>query len=114
MLYGVLAIVIWMSARNARLTEQSRRAALEELDRFFDDSSDLLATATAGGYFVRINPAWTTALGYDVAELRPSIIDLSTRPTSRRRTTSHRQVGAGQTVVNFRTVSDIGTVRIGG
>ena len=70
MLYGVLAIVIWMSARNARVMEESRRVALEELDRFFDDSSDLLATATAGGYFVRINPAWTTALGYDVAELR--------------------------------------------
>ena len=103
MLYGVLAIVIWMSARNARLTEQSRRAALEELDRFFDDSSDLLATATAGGYFVRINPAWTTALGYDVAELRSRPIIDFVHPADVEATNRelHRQVGAGQTVVNF-------------
>ena len=103
MLYGVLAIVIWMSARNARVMEQSRRVALEELDRFFDDSSDLLATATAGGYFVRINPAWTTALGYDVAELRSRPIIDFVHPADVEATNRelHRQVSAGQTVVNF-------------
>ena len=102
-LYGVLAIVIWLSARNARVTEQSRRAALEELDRFFEVSSDLLATANAAGFFVRLNPAWTTLLGYDVAELyslpfvdfvHPDDIEATIRETQ-------RQVVAGEPIAHF-------------
>ena len=102
-LYGVLAIVIWLSARNARLTEQSRQAALEELDRFFEVSSDLLATASAAGFFVRLNPAWTTLLGYDVAELcsmpfvefvHPDDVEATNREVQ-------RQVGAGEPVAKF-------------
>ena len=48
---------------SARRTELDRVAALEERDRFFDVSMDLLVTASADGYFVRLNPAWTTTLG---------------------------------------------------
>ncbi len=64
-----LAAVIWQTARSARRVEAARLAAREERDRFFDVSSDLLATARADGYFVRLNPAWQTTLGYDLAEL---------------------------------------------
>lgn len=38
--------------------------------RFFLQSLDLLATADPKGYFVELNPAWTTALGYSLEELR--------------------------------------------
>jgi EAL domain-containing protein (putative c-di-GMP-specific phosphodiesterase class I) len=102
MLYGVLAIVIWMSARNARVTEQSRRAALEELDRFFDDSSTFWRPPppadTSSG-----SPCVTTALGYDVAELRSRPIIDFVHPADVEATNRelHRQVRAGQTVVNF-------------
>lgn len=65
-----LAAVIWQSARSMRRTEAARLAALEERDGFFDLSTDLMATASADGYFVRLNPAWRATLGYDLAELR--------------------------------------------
>lgn len=38
--------------------------------RFFDLSLDLLATANVDGYFVDLNPMWTTTLGYSLDELR--------------------------------------------
>lgn len=64
-----LAAVIWQTARSARWVEAARLAAREERDRFFDVSSDLLATARADGYFVRLNPAWQATLGYDLEDL---------------------------------------------
>ena len=66
---ALLAVAIWQGTRSARRTERDRMAALEERDRFFDVSKDLLVTASGAGSFVRLNPAWTTVLGYDVDEL---------------------------------------------
>lgn len=102
-LYGVLASVIWLSARHARLTEQSRAAALEELGTFFEVSTDLIATASADGYFVRLNPAWTSTLGYDTAELcsRPVIEFIHPDDVEATRHETERQITAGQSVANF-------------
>jgi PAS domain S-box-containing protein len=102
-LYGVLASVIWLAARHARLTENSRQAALEELDTFFDVSNDLLATASAEGYFVRLNPAWTATLGYDLDELcsRPFIDFVHPDDVEATKLESERQIAAGESVVNF-------------
>lgn len=54
---------------------EQRRRAEAKLLRYFDASLDLLATSDASGRFQRVNPAWTTALGYAPAELlaRPFI-----------------------------------------
>jgi PAS domain S-box-containing protein len=47
---------------------QERLAALER-HQFFELSVDLLCTASLDGYFRRVNPAFQTTLGHDVAEL---------------------------------------------
>jgi PAS domain S-box-containing protein len=49
-----------------------RKWAAEELDRFFRLSLDLFCVATFDGFFVRLNPAWETVLGYKEDELRKS------------------------------------------
>ncbi len=38
--------------------------------RFFDQSLELLATANSSGYFVELNPAWESTLGFSRDELR--------------------------------------------
>jgi len=49
-----------------------RKWAGDELDRFFRLSLDLFCVATFDGFFVRVNPAWQTVLGYSESELRAS------------------------------------------
>jgi PAS domain S-box-containing protein len=51
-------------------TEAQLRQTTEELDRFFSVALDLLCIASMDGYFLRINPAWETTLGYTISELQ--------------------------------------------
>jgi PAS domain S-box-containing protein len=44
--------------------------ASEDFDRFFTLSLDLFCVVTFEGYFLRLNPAWETVLGYSRDELR--------------------------------------------
>jgi PAS domain S-box-containing protein len=43
--------------------------AEDEVAQFFTQSLDLLCIAGFDGYFKRLNPAWTTRLGWTLAEL---------------------------------------------
>lgn len=98
-----LALVVWQAARSARQIELDRLAAFEERDRFFDVSADLLVTANADGYFVRLNPAWTTVLGYELADLsaRPFVDFVHPDDLEATNREVERQVREGRTVLNF-------------
>jgi PAS domain S-box-containing protein len=101
--FAIIAAVIWQSAHSARRTEAARLAALEERDRFFDVSIDLLATASADGYFIRLNPAWTGVLGYELDELlsRPFVEFVHPDDVAATQREVERQVGEGRSVLNF-------------
>lgn len=68
-----------------------RKQAIEERDRFFDVSLDLMAVAEIGGYLRQVNQAWTRTLGWSEAELlsRP-ILDFL-HPEDRERTAEVRR-----------------------
>lgn len=100
--FVLLAAVIWQAVRSVQRTETARQAALDERDRFFDVSIDMLATASADGYFLRLNPAWEATLGYDVAELRSRSFMEFVHPDDRAATSeAARRLIEGMTVVNF-------------
>ncbi len=80
----------------------ARRLTQRELDSFFDLSLDLLCVATVGGYFTRVNPAFSRVLGYSAAELisRPYIDFV--HPDDRGRTAVEAgNLAAGQPVLKF-------------
>ncbi len=56
-----------------RRSQQRLRAQSQKLlayGRFFDLSLELFCTVNQAGYFVELNPAWTTAVGWTLEELR--------------------------------------------
>ncbi len=55
---------------NVQFLSALTRQAESELALFFDQSLDLLCIAGTDGYFKRLNPAWTTCLGWTLKELQ--------------------------------------------
>jgi PAS domain S-box-containing protein len=55
--------------RRRRSAEQLLWQKTEELDQFFNVTLDLLCIANTEGYFLRLNPAWESILGYGREEL---------------------------------------------
>jgi PAS domain S-box-containing protein len=98
-----LGLVIWHTAGSARRIELERVAALEERDRFFEVSKDLLVTAGADGYFMRLNPAWTATLGHDLETLtsRPYVEFIHPDDVEATAREVDRQVRDGESVFNF-------------
>ncbi len=106
MVLGTFLFLASMILRNAyagQKTEIARQAAIEERDRFFDVSIDMLATASASGTFVRLNPAWTAILGYELDELmsRPFIEFVHPDDVAATYREVTRQIDDGKVVLNF-------------
>jgi diguanylate cyclase (GGDEF)-like protein/PAS domain S-box-containing protein len=100
---AAIGAVVLAAATKGRVLERDRVAAQAERDQFFDLSLDLLSTATADGRYTRLNPAWTTTLGYPLVELRDRPYLEFVHPDDRDATLyeMHRQFAEGKTVVNF-------------
>ena len=52
-----------------KLAEQAAHDKSAELDQFFTTALDLLCIASLEGTFIRLNPQWEKALGYELADL---------------------------------------------
>jgi diguanylate cyclase (GGDEF)-like protein/PAS domain S-box-containing protein len=74
----VMLLITGIVARRARADERARH--------FFDLSRDMLCTANMDGYFVELNEAWTTSLGYSLDELRAVPFVERVHPDDRERT----------------------------
>jgi PAS domain S-box-containing protein len=98
-----LAVVIRQTSRATQQSEAARHRLVEERDRYFDASGDMLATANADGYFIRLNPAWTELLGHDVDELKARPFVEFVHPDDREATKAQvaRQLIEGRRVLNF-------------
>ena len=96
-------------------SETSNRVqALEELDRFFNLSLDMMCVAGFDGYFKRVNPSWQRVLGYTEAELLSRPYMEFVHPDDREATVeTASKVSAGIHVVYFenRYLHKDGTVR---
>jgi PAS domain S-box-containing protein len=75
---GVLALILAQSFLISRLLIQRRRRRLaeesvwqksQELNQFFNVTTDLLCIADHHGYFLRLNPIWESTLGFTMEEL---------------------------------------------
>ncbi len=92
------AAVFWV-----RRDLRARLAAEAERDRFFNLSLDLLCVADADGYFKRVNPAFTQALGWSEREMlaRPLLDFVHPDDHAATQREVERQVRAGQPVLHF-------------
>jgi PAS domain S-box-containing protein len=90
-----------LTERN-RAADETQRAA-EQLDHFFDISTDLLCIAGTDGYFKRLNPAWERTFGYTVDELcaRPYLEFIHPDDVSRTDSEAAEQASAGKITVAF-------------
>ncbi len=117
----VFSALIALSARALSVTEQQRRAdqaareeselaradlevrlAEAERDRFFTVSLDILGVASVDGFFTRVNPAFTRALGHSSEEITSQpFIDL-VHPDDRAATLKEvERLAAGQQTIGF-------------
>ena len=60
--------------------EQQVNQQIRERDRIWQVSEDLLGVSNFDGYFLSVNPAWTTVLGWSEAEIKRMHVDLLRHP----------------------------------
>jgi diguanylate cyclase (GGDEF)-like protein/PAS domain S-box-containing protein len=100
----VMLLTTALVARRARADERARR--------FFDLSHDMLCTANMEGYFVELNDAWTSYLGYTKEELRSLPFVERVHPEDRDRTEEESAqlfAGAGSATFENRYLAKDGT-----
>jgi PAS domain S-box-containing protein len=73
--YAIRALTIVGMAMLLGIFVERRRKLEAEINRYYEGSLDLLATADLNGYFTRVNPAWQRLLGHSPETLyrRPFI-----------------------------------------
>jgi PAS domain S-box-containing protein len=85
-----------------RQIETERITAIEERDRFFNLSLDLLAVGNFDGYLARINPAFERLLGFTQAEFMQRPFIEFVHPDDRESTVAGAQsLAQGEMVVNY-------------
>ena len=79
-----------------------RKRAERERDRFFELSLDIMCVANFDGYFVRLNPAWQTTLGFTTEELCTTPFMDYVHPDDREATLAATSaLGSGHNVIAF-------------
>ncbi|HTH47896.1 MAG TPA: PAS domain S-box protein, partial [Candidatus Limnocylindria bacterium] len=96
-------VLVFRDVSDQRKAEVKLAEALDELDRFFTLSLDLLCIASVDGYFKRVSPAVTDILGWSVAEFlaRPYMTLVHPDDHEATRREVERQVIAGERVMRF-------------
>jgi PAS domain S-box-containing protein len=69
---GYVDLAIVVDIRDRKRAEAELLAKTEELNQFFSVALDLLCIANTDGYFIRLNPAWESILGYPLSDLEGS------------------------------------------
>jgi PAS domain S-box-containing protein len=69
-LLGGVYCLLWRSLARFRRSEKALRETEQEHARFFNLSLDMLAIANFDGYFIHLNPAWESTLGFTLEELK--------------------------------------------
>jgi PAS domain S-box-containing protein len=64
----------WAELELRALSLKEKRTSLEQQERFFDLSVDMLCLASTQGAFLRLSRAWTRTLGYPAEELRATTL----------------------------------------
>ena len=97
---GLLAMMTTVCNQIGMYVE--RKWAGEDLDQFFRLSLDLFCVATFEGYFVRVNPAWQTVLGFSEEEMRASPFMDFVHPEDRAATEQAMSaLTTGESVIDF-------------
>ena len=83
--------------------EALRRSAAEQLDYFFNISTDLLCIAGTDGYFKRLNPAWEHTFGYTTGELlaKPYVEFIHPDDVDRTNAEAAEQAADGKPTLSF-------------
>jgi PAS domain S-box-containing protein len=82
---------------------EKRKALEERVSRHEELSFDLMCMANFDGFFTRLNPSWTCALGYSTTELMAEPFLSFVHPDDREATLAEaeRQTKAGEHVLHF-------------
>jgi PAS domain S-box-containing protein len=76
--------------------------AVEDRERFFTISLDMLCVAGFDGYFKRVNPAWGQVLGYTTEELLAEPFLTFVHPDDQERTAAEAaKLATGETTIRF-------------